>query len=358
MFWILFIILIISLFVAFLLIDLFVLKKKNNRSDIRNRLLNYLLAGGFVLFLLIVLLTMPTRLFFQTFLDSVNLICVLALATTGIVLIFRTSITTNFAQGTMATFGAYVAAKLMLSLTKLNPTQTLFAGLLIGAFVAFLLGLFIDVVIIRSAKFVSPVGKQMITMGLVLAISGIIPFIFGAIPYEIPRFSYDIISFSFIGYDLTIPAHFIYTFVITVSLLTVLFAALKLTKWGLGVRATASNEVVAKMMGVNTKVITAASWAIAGSLGGVAAVLLAPFGGQVTGGLMLGVQVNGFMAAILGGFSSFFGPIIGAIIIPLFSNMFAYYNSSWQNVIVYCIILLIVLIKPLGLFGKRIAKKV
>jgi len=221
----------------------------------------------------------------------------------------------------------------------------------------------IDVFVIRKSKFPSSVGKQMITMGLVLAFSGVMPLIFGNIPFTINRFDGDNIKFNLeIGgvliSNLKLAKNALYALVITTVLLITLFSALRFTKWGLGVRATASNEKVAEMMGVNTRVITAMSWAIAGGLGGVAAFLLATNGSQVSLSLMAGTQVNGFMAAIMGGFSSFLGPIVGAVLINIMYGLISYFGSLWSNLIVYGIILLVVLVKPLGLFGKKIAKKV
>ena len=138
-----------------------------------------------------------------------------------------------------------------------------------------------------------------------------------------------------------------------------MFIALKYTKWGLGVRATASNEVVASMMGINTKFITAMSWGIAGGLGALAGALYAPTVFSLTPDMMLTLQINGFLAAVLGGFSSFGGPIVAAVIIPfskILSNRLI--SDTWANAIVYMMILIVILIKPVGLFGKRIAKKV
>ncbi|MCK5731917.1 MAG: branched-chain amino acid ABC transporter permease, partial [Tenericutes bacterium] len=111
-------------------------------------------------------------------------------------------------------------------------------------------------------------GKQMITMGLVLVFSGAIPIIFGTLPITIPRISYDPnVIFTLFGKTLSITVSAIYALGISIVLLGLLFSVLRFTKWGLGVRATASNEVVASMMGVNTRVITALSWGIAGLLG-------------------------------------------------------------------------------------------
>lgn len=234
-----------------------------------------------------------------------------------------------------------------------------FLAMVASALTAFALGIFIDTVIIRNARRVTSVGKQMITMGLVLVFSGIMPLIFGILSLEIPRFSYDpAIPFHLFGAPLTISVHAMYSLMITIVLLALLFSALRFTKWGLGVRATASNEIVASMMGVNTRVITAMSWAIAGLLGGVAAVIYAPGYGSVSVTLMVSNQVNGFMAAILGSFSSFGGPLLSSVLMKVLTALLVFIVPLWQNAVVYLFILLVVLIKPLGLFGKRIAKKV
>jgi branched-chain amino acid transport system permease protein len=161
-----------------------------------------------------------------------------------------------------------------------------------------------------------------------------------------------------LGSPISITVHAYYAFLITVGLIAILFAALRFTKWGLGVRATASNEVVAGMMGVNTRIITAMSWAIAGLLGAVAAVVLTPNITNVSVAMMTPTQVNAFMAAILGSFSSFAGPLVASAIIPILTSLFSLVVPLWQNAIVYLVILAIVLVKPIGLFGKKVAKKV
>jgi branched-chain amino acid transport system permease protein len=353
---------IIAVLVAvFLIVDFAFFRKKQKRPIYRSRLINLLLLIGILAGFYLAIKEMTFYLFLQIFLLNITDLCVLALATTGIVLIFKTSVTTNFAQGTMATFGAFAAAKILLSLTATTDyslTTRLILAMLVSALTSFLIGLFIDVVIIRNSKFANPVGKQMITMGLVLVLLGIMPLIFGTLPLTIEAFSYDVQIFT-IGSDMFIlPNHNWYVLLITIFLLATLFIALRFTKWGLGVRATASNEVVAGMMGVNTRLITAISWAIAGALGGVAAFLYSPVGSAVSVAFMTPVQVNAFLASVLGGFSSFGGPLVGVLLINLFSSMASFFDSVWASVIVYVMILLLVLAKPLGLFGKKTAKKV
>ncbi len=289
----------------------------------------------------------------QTILSNVHLAGVLVLATAGIMLVFRTSFTTNFAQGMMAMVGVFTSALLITKL-GINPWLSVAAGIA----VSFLLGLFIDTMIIRKAKNVSIVGKQMITMGLVIIISALIPLVFGTIPFEFARFIEGNLEFSVGRMDLYITKNGLLIVGVAAAIVTVLFVALYFTKWGLGVRATASNEKVASMMGINTRIITAMSWSIAGGCGSVAAILLASQTGSVESTMMTAVQVNGFLASVLGGFSSFYGPIVGAVLLPLSKALIAIFNSLWSSVILYSLILLVILIKPIGLFGKKINKKV
>jgi len=288
----------------------------------------------------------------QILIDSLQYISILSLVTMGIVLIFKTSFTTNFAQGSISTFGAFTTTILA---TNLNIPLVI--SILIGVASGFVIGVLIDILLFRRAKYVTFVGKQIITMGLVFVITGLIPIIFGVIPIPAKRFANGTDSFTLFNSTFSMTNHAKVSIIITLLILGLLFVALRFTKWGLGVRATAANETVAGMMGINTRMISALSWGIAGGLGAIAAIMYAPLT-QINPSLMISDQVNGFLASILGGFGTFFGPIVGVIIIELASSLFTYINSIWANVFVYLLILIIILIKPMGLFGKRIAKKV
>ena len=151
---------------------------------------------------------------------------------------------------------------------------------------------------------------------------------------------------------------------ITVVLLAAVFILLQKSKWGLSVRATASNEIVAGMMGINTKVITATSWGIAGAFGAVAAIIYIGNASLSSGYIMTTTQINAFLAGILGGFATFHGPVLGAIIIYMLNVLVgcvAIHQSNisgWKSAIVYFIVMLLVLWKPQGLFGKKMVKKV
>ena len=278
-----------------------------------------------------------------------------SMATIGIVLIFRTSITTNFAQGMIGAFSAYLASNIVL---YKNPELPFWVAIAFGAFVAFCIGFLVDSGIIRQGRAVNAHGRQMITMGLLMINYAAIPVIFVAITTRtpsIPKFTYDNIDFNFAGQDLYITQHALICVIIAVIALSILFSMLKFTKWGIALRATAANETVAQMMGVNTRLITGVTWGIAGAFVAVAASSTAM---ALNAGMMGQIQIFGFLACVLGGVSSFWAPITGCILIPLFLNFSAIVSPKWAGLISFIIIMLIILIRPNGLFGRKTIRKV
>ena len=307
--------------------------------------------------------------FLSTVCGSLLSICVTALSAFSVTIIFRTSTTANFAQGSIAAFGCYVVAEC------LNRWGVpVYLGVLPGMIVGVVIGLFIDLMVFRKGRHVGELGKQIITMGFVSLFYGGIPLVFGN-PEFIPFESFynttkagveSTVVLRAFGGEIVLTKHALICAAITAVVLAALFLLLKYSKWGLGVRCTASSEFTAELMGINTHVITAISWALACALGVLAAVMYAGGGAMISTSFMGTIQVNAFLACILGGFATFYGPIVGAILIPVLSNCVgrvanfpAFYDiNRWQRVIVYVLLLAIILLKPQGLFGKKVVKKV
>lgn len=303
---------------------------------------------------------MPIASYLQILIGVIPSMCAGILATFAVTLIFKTSYTTNFAQGVISAIGAYVAVEL----TLVNG-YPLWAVALVGVIVAFVVGVAIDVLIFRNGRYVNALGKQIITMGLISIFIGLIPFVFKVAHFEsVPALPFIHLTQGITIGDVFIQYNTMISLAVTLVLLVTVFILLQKSKWGLSVRATASNEIVAGMMGINTKVITAISWGIAGAFGAVAATL---YIGNVTlssGYIMTTTQINAFLAGILGGFATFYGPIFGAVIIYMLNVVIGCLCihlpvlSNWKPAIVYFIVMLLVLWKPQGLFGKKMVKKV
>ena len=286
----------------------------------------------------------------NTFLISLIPMCVTAIVTLAITLIFRTSFTTNFAQGVISAFGAYVAS-FVITKWEFPVLIAIPVSMIVSMGVAIL----VDVGLFRRGRYVNALSKQIITMGLISIVTGLTPVIFGEVEqYMINSIVKDNFTIDVPGdVDISVTYNALVCVAITAVIIPLIFILLRYSKWGLSVRATASNEYIAGMMGINTHVVTAVSWGLAGALGALAAY-------------MTDYQVSAFLAGILGGFSTFHGPVICALLIPLAENLvMAIFNilglselTRWSKVIIYAIALVIIFAKPQGIFGKKIEKKV
>ena len=300
--------------------------------------------------------------FLNTLFGSIVPMCITALVTMAITLIFKTSFTTNCAQGVISAFGAYVVAEMLN-----NAGLSLWLSLPIGMLAAMLIAVAVDVVIFRNGRYVNALGKQIITMGLISLVVGVIPLIFGLNAPAFKSFVNGNIVINLAdGTSASITKNSLVCLALAVTVITTIFLLLRFSKWGLSVRATASNEYVAGMMGINTHVVTAISWGLAGAIGALAATINASSGTVISGYFMTNYQVYAFLAGILGGFGTFYGPVIAALMIPLANNLVQYFVNvigkpeltGWSMVIVYSIALIIIFFKPQGIFGKKIARKV
>lgn len=288
--------------------------------------------------------------FIQIILRSLETGSIYALAALGIIIIYRTSYATNFAQGAVAMFNTYVVT-LLFGQVGLPLWLAIIGGILS----AIVTGVLIDIVVIRHTKNVSIVGKQIITLGLVMIVVGFAPLLFGVDPLRLPR----LISNGDLSiFGASISYNGLFNIALGLAIMLLLFYILQNTKWGLAIRVTASNEPVARLMGVPTKRVTMAAWAIAGVLGVIAGVMTAPMT-SVTLQLMDEVQITALVAVVLGGFQTFYGPVLGAYIMGITRNLLLYYVSSvWGGQILYILILLFIVVRPYGLIGKKVVKKV
>jgi len=276
----------------------------------------------------------------------------LALFTLGITLTFKTAGVANFAQANVATVGAFLAAYL---LTRMGVNMWL--SMAAGIAFCFILGWAADFFIVNRMKS-GPMGRIMVTLGLILVVDAFIPMIFGMIPYTYPRYFPGNFSFSVFGAEFTMANNSLFIVIMATVVITATFLALHKTKWGLKMRATASNPVVSAMMGVNTKRLTALSWGVSSAVAALAAILLGSQHFNVSSAMMGSTGTLALLALVIGGITSFHGPIIGAILIPIILSLVAMISGLWANVMMYSVVLLIILIRPHGLFGKKTMEKI
>jgi branched-chain amino acid transport system permease protein len=289
-------------------------------------------------------------LFVQPLLRSLETGSVYALAALGIIIVWRTSLVMHFAQGSMGMFSG-TAVAFVLNRWGLPLWQ----AVLVGVVVACVLGFIVDFAIIRRLKRATAVGKEIITLGLIMVFLGLAPIIFGTDPMLLPK-AIPTGDVSLGGANISYNG--VFNILLGVAIAGGLFFVLQRTKAGLAIRATASSEPTARLMGIPTRTVTLFAWAAAGVLGMLAAVMIAPTT-TVTPTFMNVVQVSALFACVLGGFQTFYGPVLAAYLIAVASNFLKLYVSSvWGDQIMFLLILLFLLARPNGLVGKTYLQKV
>ncbi|MGI6771099.1 MAG: branched-chain amino acid ABC transporter permease [Acholeplasmataceae bacterium] len=284
----------------------------------------------------------------------------IALMALALVIVFKTAFANNFSLSTISVFAGYVTTTIVTSVIKSGGDASVWliiGAMLLAIVINFFIGFFIDAVLIRNARKIDASGRQMITMGLILVFRALIDIIFDPTNYMFaPKFT----NTAFGGQGkISVDAQSLINVIISLTVLTLVFMALRFTKWGLGVRATASNEKVASMMSVNTKMITGLSWAIGAAISGLAAIaFLQAKQPQLNPTNLNTMMIYAFLALILGGTQTFHGPVIAAFLFSITLNGVYTLTPKWGEVITFSLVMLVVLIKPVGLFGERVAKKV
>ena len=200
----------------------------------------------------------------------------------------------------------------------------------------------------------------MVTIGLSLVLRSVASAIWGTdiLVYEPKLFPQEMISFAGVPVSL----EFVWCFVLSVFLLAVFSIFFKYSKAGVAMRATAFNQQVAQSMGISVKHIFALSWVISAVVSGIGGVLIGNINGINNTLYHFGLKV--FPATILGGLDSILGAAIGGMIIGILENLSdgfckTYFDlSGVKEVAPYVILVLILMVKPYGLFGTKEIERV
>jgi branched-chain amino acid transport system permease protein len=272
-----------------------------------------------------------------------------ALAALGLVLIFKTSDVVNFAQGEMAMFGTFVA------FTLLTTAGLPYWGAFLLALVfAAIFGAAIERVVLRPLTKAPLISILIATLGLMQIINGVAGWIWG---YEMQPFPEAVNGspINLAGIVFTLPN----LLNIGVALLVMLlfFLMFKYTMIGVAMRAVAENRTAAKLMGVPTNRVLALTWGLGGVLAATAGILIAPVT-NLDINMMASMQIKAFTAAVLGGFTSLPGAVVGGLALGVLENLVGQWNSQLQTPFAFGLIVLVLIVRPAGLLGTIQKKKV
>lgn len=266
-----------------------------------------------------------------------------ALMAVGLVVIYKASSVLNFGHGHISAVAAFVSFTLMTSYGFGWPV-----ALVVGVIVSMLLSLVTELAVVKPFRGQRPLTIVVGTLGIALILTGLITLEWGPNPRLYPP-AVTGVAFSIFGLSITAAQTLMVG--VTLAVIFAIAAFFKFTKIGLSMRAAAENQTVATLLGIDLKLVSVVSWGLGGALGGLSAILIAP---QVTltPDSLGSIMVQAFMAVVLAGFTNLLGAVVGGFVTGVALNLFAgYVVSDMPNTFLLVMLLVVLLIRPHGLFG-------
>jgi branched-chain amino acid transport system permease protein len=267
-----------------------------------------------------------------------------ALMAVGLVVIYKASSVLNFGHGHISAVAAFVSFTLLTSYGASWPL-----AMLAGVVASMILSLITEFAVVRPFRGQRPLTIVVGTLGIALILAGFITLQWGPNPRLYPP-AVTGNAFTITGLSITAAQ----ALMVGVTLVTIfaIAAFFKFTSIGLSLRAAAENQTVATLLGIDLRLVSVVSWGLGGALGGLSAILIAP---QValTPDSLGSIMVQAFMAVVLAGFTNLLGAVVGGFITGVALNLFAgYVVSDMPNTFLLVMLLVVLLIRPHGIFGK------
>ncbi|ATW24739.1 ABC transporter permease [Candidatus Formimonas warabiya] len=266
-----------------------------------------------------------------------------ALVALGIVIVYKASNRVNFAYGQMAMLSTFFAYSL---LTRFKlPYAAAFLGALVFSA---LLGVIVRN-IVRPVK--SESGFIMATLAIYMIITALAGWIWGWDAFPFP----DMLSgepLSVLG--VVISQNNLLIFIITITLMMLMYLFFKYTMTGIAMRAVSQNPVASRLMGISVDKVFTITWIISGVLGGIAGLLVAPTT-FLEPNMMAIFLFKAFTAAVLGGFTSYPGVVIGGLSLGVLENLVGgYLSNELKSTFAFILLVVVLCIRPEGLLGNRV----
>lgn len=291
---------------------------------------------------------MDINFFLQLVINGVVVGSVYALVALGFVIIFKSTSVVNFAQGEFLLLGAYI------SLAVVGQTSMPFwVAVVVTLLFSVALGMLIERLILRPMIGEPVISVIMVTLGLSSLLKAVVQGIWGTDTRPFPEiFPSTPVQIG----PLPVSQGYIYS-VVCVAILLLLFTLFfKYSRAGIAMRATAFSQQVAQSMGISVRRMFALAWAIAAVVSAIGGILLGGVRGGVDAALAaIGLKV--IPVVILGGLDSIIGAIVGGLIVGVLENLAGGYldpifGGGVKEVAPFVVLVLILMIKPYGLFGK------
>ena len=289
----------------------------------------------------------------QSLISGIVVGSIYALIALGFVLIYKSTAVINFAQGELLMFGAYLCLALVVVLKI--PFWLAFVATLIAAA---LFGFLLERLFLRPMIGEPAISIIMLTIGLASLLKGIIHVIWGSETLVYPAiFPAEPLRFGAI----VVSQVYLYSVFFAVLCLVLFNLFFRYSSSGIAMRAVANDQQAAQSMGISIKKIFAIAWAIAAVVASVGGILIGNINGVNSSLSSFGLKV--FPAVILGGLDSIPGAILGGFIIGLLEALSGMYldpifEGGSKEVVPFVVLVVVLMIKPYGLFGTEEIEKI
>jgi branched-chain amino acid transport system permease protein len=270
----------------------------------------------------------------------------------ALVMIYQATDVVNFAQGEMAMFATY------LTWSMLNAGVPYWWAFLATVVVAFVGGILIQRIVIRPVENAPILTIVIVTLGLLVICNSVAGWIWSYVQKPFPSpFPAKPLRLG----NVVFGAHDLGEIGVTLLSLLLLFLFFRYTPLGLAMRAAAQNPVSSRLAGIRVSRMLALGWGLAAAFGAVAGMMVAPIL-TLEPNMMGGIQIYAFAAATLGGFTSPLGAVVGGFLVGIIENLVGTYVSfigtELKLTVALAMIILVLLVRPSGLFGRVHVRRV
>lgn len=277
--------------------------------------------------------------------------CIYGLIALGFVLIYKATETVSFAQGDLMMVGAFAALAAMTVLGLPFWLAVPAAIIAMGLF-----GVVLERAVVRPILGQPAFSIVMLTIGVGYVLRGLITMIpnIGTDTHTLPvPYAGQVLRMG----TLVVSAEQIVVIGVTGVLCLILFAMFRYSKLGIAMQASSQNQLAAYYMGIPVKRLNGLVWGLAAGVAAIAGLLLAPI--TFVHANMGFIGLKAFPAAVVGGFTSLPGAIVGGLIIGIVESFSGFYlPEGFKDVAPYIVVLVMLVLKPNGLFGEKLRKKV
>ena len=289
--------------------------------------------------------------FMQMLLSGLSMGSIYSLVALGFVLIYKATSILNLAQGEFLMVGAYIC----LSIT-LDFGLNFVASFMLTMVFSVILGLAVERLVLRPLIGEPIISVIMVTLGLTYILRGLVIMIWGNDTRQFNIFPEQPVDFW--GVKLTYL--YLYSLGISLVLLTVFAIFFKYARTGIFMRAVADHQTAAQSMGISVRGVFAMSWCISAVVSSIGGILVGNIAGVGVDLSYIGLKV--LPAVILGGLDSILGAIIGGLIVGVLEFLLAGYLDPYipaiNEVFPFIVLVLVLMIKPYGLFGTEEIERV